>query len=45
MSRKHILDSIEASLRRLKTDYVDLYQLHGHDPATPLDEALEALVR
>ncbi len=43
MSRKHILDSIEASLRRLKTDYVDLYQLHGYDPATPLDEALEAL--
>ena len=43
MSRKHILDSIEASLRRLKTDYVDLYQLHGYDPSTPLDEALEAL--
>src|SRR5277367_2355964 len=43
MSRKHILDSIEASLRRLKTDYVDLYQLHGYDPSTPMDEALEAL--
>src|SRR5882757_1552887 len=43
MSRKHILDAIEASLRRLGTDYVDLYQLHGYDPATPMDEALEAL--
>ena len=43
MSRKHILDAVEASLRRLKTDYVDLYQLHGYDPTTPLDEALEAL--
>jgi aryl-alcohol dehydrogenase (NADP+) len=43
MSRKHILDAINASLKRLKTDYVDLYQLHGYDPSTPLDEALEAL--
>ena len=43
MSRKHILDAIEASLRRLKTDYVDLYQLHGFDSSTPIDEALEAL--
>ncbi|MFI4935105.1 MAG: aldo/keto reductase [Caulobacterales bacterium] len=43
MSRKHILDAIDASLKRLKTDYVDLYQLHSYDPATPLDEALEAL--
>jgi 1-deoxyxylulose-5-phosphate synthase len=43
MSRKHILDAIDASLRRLRTDYVDIYQLHGHDPASPLDEALEAL--
>jgi aryl-alcohol dehydrogenase (NADP+) len=43
MSRKHILDAIDASLRRLKTDYVDLYQLHAYDPSTPLDEALEAL--
>ncbi len=43
MSRKHILDAIDASLRRLGTDYVDIYQLHSYDPQTPLDEALEAL--
>jgi aryl-alcohol dehydrogenase (NADP+) len=43
MSRKHILEAIDASLKRLRTDYVDLYQLHGVDPATPVDEALEAL--
>jgi aryl-alcohol dehydrogenase-like predicted oxidoreductase len=43
MSRKHILDAIDASLRRLGTDYVDLYQLHSYDPHTPIDEALEAL--
>jgi aryl-alcohol dehydrogenase (NADP+) len=43
MSRKHILDAIDASLKRLKTDYVDLYQLHSYDPTTPIDEALDAL--
>jgi aryl-alcohol dehydrogenase (NADP+) len=42
-SRKHLLDAIDASLRRLRTDYVDLYQLHADDPKTPLDESLEAL--
>jgi 1-deoxyxylulose-5-phosphate synthase len=43
MSRKHILDAIDASLRRLGTDYVDIYQLHGYDAHTPIDEALSAL--
>ncbi|MGH7383984.1 MAG: aldo/keto reductase [Candidatus Rokuibacteriota bacterium] len=42
-SRKHILDAIEGSLRRLRTNYVDLYQLHHFDPATPIDETLRAL--
>jgi aryl-alcohol dehydrogenase-like predicted oxidoreductase len=42
-SRKHILDAIDGSLRRLHTDYVDLYQLHGPDPETPIDETLRAL--
>ena len=41
-SRKHLLDAIVASLRRLGTDYVDLYQLHWDDPPTPLDKTLEA---
>jgi len=41
-SRKHILASCEASLRRLGTDYLDLYYLHGPDPVTPLEETLRA---
>ena len=42
-SRKHILDAIEGSLRRLRTDYFDLYQLHHPDADTPIDESLGAL--
>jgi aryl-alcohol dehydrogenase (NADP+) len=43
LSRKHIMQAIDASLRRLGTDYVDLYQIHRFDPATPMEETLEAL--
>jgi 1-deoxyxylulose-5-phosphate synthase len=42
LSRKHILDAVEGSLRRLQTDYIDLYQAHAPDPDTPLDETLRA---
>jgi aryl-alcohol dehydrogenase-like predicted oxidoreductase len=42
LSRKHIQESINGSLRRLKTDYVDVYQAHRYDYATPLDETMEA---
>lgn len=42
LSRKHILESIDGSLRRLGTDYVDLYQAHRYDHETPLEETMEA---
>jgi len=43
LSRKHIRHAIDASLRRLGTDYVDLYQIHRFDPLTPVEETMEAL--
>jgi len=43
LSRKHVLASIDASLRRLGLDYVDLYQIHRWDPRTPVEETMEAL--
>lgn len=43
LSRYHILSSIDASLKRLNLDHVDLYQIHGVDPSTPLEETLQAL--
>ena len=42
-SRKHILDSVEQSLKRLKTDYIDLYQMHRWDDATPIEETMRTL--
>ncbi len=43
LTRKHIMDGAEASLRRLGTDYIDLYQVHAWDPLTPLEETLSTL--
>jgi aryl-alcohol dehydrogenase-like predicted oxidoreductase len=43
LSRKHIMSSIDSSLKRLKTDYVDLYQIHRWDYYTPIEETMEAL--
>jgi len=43
LSRKHIMDGIDASLRRLGTDYIDLYQIHRFDKETPIEETVEAL--
>jgi aryl-alcohol dehydrogenase-like predicted oxidoreductase len=42
-SRFHIIDGVKASLKRLQLDHIDLYQLHGFDPATPIEESLRAL--
>jgi aryl-alcohol dehydrogenase-like predicted oxidoreductase len=43
LSRSHIIDGVKASLTRLQLDHIDLYQVHGFDPATPIDETLRAL--
>ena len=43
LSRKHIMDGVHASLKRLGTDYIDLYQIHRFDPDTPMEETLAAL--
>jgi aryl-alcohol dehydrogenase-like predicted oxidoreductase len=43
LSRKHIMEAVDDSLRRLGTDFIDLYQIHRHDPDTPIEETLEAL--
>lgn len=43
LTRKHIIQQAEESLRRLNIDYIDLYQIHGYDPLTPLEETLRAL--
>ncbi len=43
LTRKHIINQVEASLKRLDTDYIDLYQIHSNDPITPISETLRAL--
>jgi aryl-alcohol dehydrogenase-like predicted oxidoreductase len=42
-TRSHILDGVKASLRRMQLDHIDLYQIHGFDPATPIEETVRAL--
>ncbi len=43
LSRKHLLSSVDGSLRRMGTDYIDLFVIHGYDPDTPIEETMEAL--
>jgi aryl-alcohol dehydrogenase-like predicted oxidoreductase len=43
LSRKHLLSSVEASLRRMSTDYIDIFVIHSFDPETPIEETMEAL--
>jgi len=43
LSRKHLLSSVDASLRRMGTDYIDLFVIHAYDPGTPIEETMEAL--
>ncbi len=43
LSRVHVMDQVKASLRRLETDHIDLYQVHGVDPLTPVEETVRAL--
>ena len=43
LSRKHLLSSVDASLRRMDTDYIDLFVIHGYDPDTPIEETMDAL--
>jgi len=43
LTRKHIIQQVDLSLKRLKTDYIDLYQIHSYDPLTPLEDTLETL--
>ena len=42
-SRGHIMDGVEANLRRLQTDHIDLYQIHANDSVTPIEETIRAL--
>ena len=43
LSRKHIFEAVEASLKRLKMDYIDVLQIHRYDPETPREETMKAL--